>query len=149
MRNILLVFGIINLLILTKGFYECKNRKNAYGLTPYLLPFGIFAWGDAFVLGIFWFLTSIVAFISNNNYLFPLIFSTFWVVRSLGETIYWFNQQFSGKIYGWNKPEKLMFYWLFQGDAIWFVYQVLWQCITVISALATIYFSAMWIRSLN
>lgn len=139
------VYGFINLLVFVRGFNECKNKKNAYGLVVKLTPLGIFCWGDAVVFGMFWIATSLISLFLNDWYLFCLTVSVFWIIRSLGETIYWFNQQFSAKTYDWNKPEKLVYNWLFHNDSIWFIYQIGWQCVTVISVIASIYFTKLWL----
>ena len=143
---IILGYGIINLLVFIKGFYESKTKKNAYGLTPYLFFLGIFVWGDAVIFGLFGAISSIVSVLFQNFVLFLLIISIFWIVRSLGETIYWFNQQFSTKMYSWNKPENLLFHSVFHNDSIWFVYQIMWQCVTVISVIFSIYLTGLWIK---
>jgi hypothetical protein len=139
----LLTTAVISFAVFLKGLVESKKGK-AYELTPFLLPFGIIAWGDAVVFGLFWTGVSLVSYFLNDWILFLLIISVFWVVRSLGETIYWFNQQFSQKAYDWNKPEKLLFHSIFKNDSIWFVYQIIWQCVTVVSIIATIYFTRLW-----
>lgn len=89
---VLLVYLLINLFVFIKGYHECKYRKNAYTLTRSLIFLGIFAWGDAVVFGPFWVISVLVSYFLKDWYLFLLIMSVFWVVRSLGETIYWFNQ---------------------------------------------------------
>jgi len=48
----------------------------------------MFVWGDAVIFGLFWTVALIVAWVLKDWYLFLLIVSVFWVVRSLGETIY-------------------------------------------------------------
>lgn len=126
-----------------KGIVESK-KGNAYKLTPYLIPLGIIAWGDAVVFGLFWLLVSLVCYLLNDWILFLLIVSAFWFVRSLGETIYWFIQQFSGKVPESNKPENLLFHSIFKNDSVWFVYQIIWQCLTVISIIAILYFARLW-----
>ena len=143
-QRIVLIYGLINFLVFLKGFYETKYKKSAYGPTPSLSILGMFVWGDAVVFGLFWTISSIVAWFLKDWYLFLLIVSVFWMVRSLGETIYWFNQQFS-KI-NRNPPEKLMGYSIFQNDSIWFAYQIFWQCVTVISIISTIYFAHIWLQ---
>lgn len=139
----LLATAVISFIVFLKGLMESKKGK-AYELTPYLLPLGIIAWGDAVVFGLFWTGASLVSYLLNDWILFLLIISVFWVVRSLGETIYWFNQQFSQKVSEANKPENLMLHSIFRNDSIWFVYQIIWQCVTVISIIATIYFARLW-----
>ena len=82
-----MVYASINVIVFLKGYRECKYRKNAYGLTPYLNLLGVIAWGDAVVFGLFWVGVSLVTYLLHDWYLFLLIISVFWVVRSIGETI--------------------------------------------------------------
>lgn len=145
-QALILFFALVSLLSFLKGIYESKNKKNAYGLIgSWLMPWGIIAWGDAVVFGPFWVIVSTAVLILNDWYLFLLIVSVFWVVRSLGETIYWFNQQFSSKIYEWNKPENLPWHNIFHDDSVWYIHQILWQCAAVISIIASIYFANIWL----
>jgi hypothetical protein len=144
-KIVLLVYALINLLVFAKGFYECKVKKNACGLTRPLLFLGIFAWGDAVVFGLFWLFSSVTALLLNDWYLFLLIISVFWVVRSLGETIYWFNQQFS--TVNRNPLEKLPWHSIFYNDSVWFIHQIIWQCATVVSIIFSLYFGRLWLQS--
>lgn len=94
-------------------------------------------WGDLLVIGPFWFLVSIISVLMNNWILFLLFISLFWVIRSLGEMVYWLNEQFAYTKR--NPPPTLSFHKLVQGDAIWFIYQLFWQAVFVFSAVITIY----------
>lgn len=143
-RIVLGIYGGVNFLLFLKGFYECKYKKKAYTPTPALFPFGAFVWGDAVVFGLFWVSSALISCLLNDWVLFLLIISLFWVVRSLGETIYWFNQQFSSV--NRNSPEKLTGFAIFHNDSIWYIYQIVWQCVTVVSLVFSIYFSALWLR---
>lgn len=144
-KTILLVYGLLNLCVFAKGLHECKIKKNAYGLTPFLFLIGVFVWGDAVIFGPFWVLISLVSYLLNDWILFLLILSLFWVVRSLGETIYWFNQQFS-KI-NRQPPEKLSGYRIFHDGSVWFAYQIFNQCIMVVALVFSIYLSKLWLQS--
>ncbi len=145
-------FGILNLLLGLKGFVQCSRKANTYGITWGLFPLGIFVWGDAVIFGPFWAGASIVSLLLKDWLLFLLVFSVFWVVRSLGETIYWFNQQFSGTHR--YPPEQLIGHKIFKGklieeyDAIWFVNQIAMQCLTVISLITTIYITYLWLNNI-
>lgn len=120
-----------------------KVRSNrAFSITPWLYPLGIFVWGDAPILGLFWILVGVVCFYLNSLPLFFLIVSVFWLVRSVGETFYWFLQQFS--MMKRNPPEQLAGYRFVKDESIWFMYQLFWQCMTVISIIFTIYFVLNW-----
>jgi len=144
-RLSILVYALVNLGVFVKGYNECKYRKNSYGLTPLLNPLGVIAWGDAVVFGPFWILTSLVSYFLNDWFLFLLTISVFWVVRSVGETIYWFNQQFS--TINRNPPKKLPFHSIFHNDSVWFIHQIIWQCITVVSIIFTIFLTKLWLES--
>ena len=143
----LLFFASMSFFYCVRGLVESQKKKNAFGLTPYLLPLGAFVWADAVIFGLFWTLVSLAALFLQDWYLFLLIVSIFWVVRSLGETIYWFNQQFS--TVNRNPIENLLGKHIFHNDSIWFVYQIAWQCVTAISTVSSIYFAWMWIQTLG
>lgn len=139
----LCLYGLGNLLLSTKASYESHKKKNAFGQIPFGI-IGMFVWGDAVVFGIFWALVSIVTLLLQDWILFWLIFSLFWVVRSFGETIYWFNQQFS--TVKREDPKQKWLYKYFHNDSVWFVYQITQQCITVVSLVASIYFASVWLK---
>lgn len=143
-----MAFGMFCAFGAMKAYRECRYGNNAVGLTPWFYVIGAFVWGDVLVFGIFWTLVSMTVFFLQDWILFLLIFSVFWLVRSLGETIYWFNQQFSKIV--WHPAKKLPGYNLVKNDyAIWFVYQIVMQCILVVSIIATIYLSSRWLSSLG
>lgn len=139
------LWGLSAFISSIKGFVECNNKKNAFGLTPFLNIFGAYVWGDAVIFGIFWTIVSAATLLLNDWILFLLIISVFWVVRSFGETIYWFNQQFS--TIKRNPPENFWFYKYFHNDSVWFIQQITHQCITVISIIFSIYFAHLWLTS--
>lgn len=125
-----------------RGIQESK-KKNSMGETRIFWPFGGFVWADMVVFGIFWFAAGATSLFLNDWVLFLLIASLFWLVRSLGEMIYWFNQQFS--TIKRNPPERMLFYKLFKNDSVWFVYQIFWQCATVIFIITSIYLGKLWL----
>jgi hypothetical protein len=141
---IVLIYGFINFLSALIGFYQSKYRKNAFGNTRYLYPFGVFVWGDAVIICAFWALSSLTALLLNDLILFLLIISTFWLTRSVGETMYWIAQQFS--TLPKNPPKRLMAHSVFHNDSIWFIYQISWQSLTVITLISTIYLTHLWLK---
>jgi len=145
LQNIFLtVFVVLNFLIFLLSLYQCKLKNNNLGITYPLLPLGIFVWADGVVFGLFWFLVALFAQALSDWILFLLIFSVFWLVRSIGETIYYFNQQFSGikRMPGKSLPG----YKIFNDEyTIWFVYQITCQVITVVSIITTVYLFNLWL----
>lgn len=148
LQNFLIALvGIVAFLTFLKALLECAHRDNAFG-TPYKVCelYGSFVWADHVVFGLFWIGVSIVVLLLQDWLLFLLIISTFWLVRSIGETIYWFFQQFIPR--KGNDPKKFWYYFLFRNDSVWFVNQIAWQCTTVITLITTIYLSTLWIGTL-
>lgn len=143
---LIITFGILNLGIFVKSYWECKYKKNSHGRC-HLAILGSFVWADAVIFSLFWVGSSITTLLLNDWILFLLIISVFWVVRSLGETIYWLNQQFSSRR-DKNPPEAFWIHKIFHDESVWFVYQIYWQCITVVSLIFSIYFAARWIAKL-
>lgn len=144
-KAIILVCGLFSFLGFIIGLRECKLKKNAYGDTPLFSIIGVFVWGDAVVFGPFWTLASLAIYRLNDWLLFLFFLSVFWVVRSLGETIYWFNQQFSKVIR--HPPEEFRIYKIFHDDSVWYVYQIFWQCISVVTIIFSIYFGKLWLQT--
>ncbi|HOZ03375.1 MAG TPA: hypothetical protein PKX78_02670 [Candidatus Woesebacteria bacterium] len=138
----LLAFVFVNLLIFFKSWWEVVKKQNPFGLTPWMSWLGMFVWGDTLVIAPFWVLAVLVSTIVHDWILFFLIASIFWSVRSLGEMVYWLNEQFAAKKR--NPPQTLMGYSLIKSEAIWFVYQVFWQCVLVFSIVSAIYFARIW-----
>lgn len=144
-QAIVLLYGLINLAGFIKGFHEVKEKKNVYGLARHYGFLGIFVWGDVVLLGPFWLIICVLVLFVQDWFLFLVFLSLFWAVRSAGEAIYWISEQFTDKHR--NPPHTLKYYKLFNNDAIWFEYQIFWQCILVISLIASIYFSSLWLQT--
>ncbi len=142
-KYFLIIFALYSSFATAKGYLECKNEKNAFGESNLFVLLGAWVWGDVLVFGLFWLLISVAMLIKQDFVLFLLITSVFWTVRSFGEIDYWMNQQFSAIVR--NPPEKLKFHSIFHNDSIWFIYQIIWQCIAVVSIIASIYFTKIWL----
>lgn len=55
---------------------------------------GAFVWEDVFMISVYGFLASMITYFIGNMKLGILFFLIFWVVRSAGEALYFFLQQF-------------------------------------------------------
>ena len=145
-KVLLILYSLFAWIIAIKGFYEASQRGNAFRVTHYLAWLGIFVWGDAIVVGIFWTFAVVVSLLLDNIYFFLFIYSLFWSVRGIGEMVYWLNQQFSPLRR--NPPEKLTGYHLFRNESLWFMYQLYWQCIVVAAIAGALFSGTMWVKSL-
>jgi len=142
-QTVVFMCALINLVVFAWGLHQTKHKQNAFVLTPFFYIFGIFVWGDAVILGLFWSLAAGAGLLLHNWYLFLLIISLFWTVRSLGETMYWISQQFS--TINRNNPAQLLGHAIFHADAVWFAYQLFWQMVTVASIICSIYLTHLWL----
>lgn len=138
------VFTCVAAVGFVKGCLESR-KKNALGLTYLLRPFGAFVWADMVIFGAFWILAGLLSLFFADWVLFLLIVSLFWLVRSVGETMYWFQQQFSP--IKRNPPEKMIIYRFFRNDSVWFVYQIFWQCLTVFFIITSLYVGKVWLSA--
>ncbi len=128
-----LVYSLISFIL---GILYTFRFKNAYGVTYFFFPLGVFVWADSVIIGLFWIVVSTILILTRSYQLFPIFLSLFWLVRSAGETIYWLNQQFSTKTL--DPPSTLFLSKYFPGTSVWFIYQIFHQCLAVISALTLI-----------
>lgn len=119
-------------------------RGNFSGFEPetyfFGIPFGSFIWGDLFVFSLLWFLLlCVLSKVKNVQYYFLALYS-FWLIRSTGETFYWFSQQFSQIINPWpNYYPHISIVNTFTPKEIWVVHQLLWQSISIASLIGLIY----------
>lgn len=118
-------------------FYGLRYKKNPYGLCKRFTLIGAFVWTDAFMFGLFFSLISILCLILQQWVLFGLIYSIFWLIRSIGEQIYWFHEQFA--VTHRNSPHTLLPSRIFKGEEVWIVMQTFWQCVSVAAVVAAIY----------
>lgn len=124
-------------------FYSVK-KKNAFGVTHWFLPLGIFVWGDALVFGLFWFCSSFLFFKMQSQWFTLFFVSCFWLIRSLGEMVYWLNQQFSKMIR--DPAEQHVLFPLVKNESVWFLHQIIWQCIAVFSLVLGVWSGWMWLQ---
>jgi hypothetical protein len=143
-HDFVFIYSIWAMIFSLKGLYESAVKKNPYGQQTYWINlYGAFVWGDMVVLGLFWFLGGMIIWYLNDWNLFLLTLSIFWLIRSLGETLYWFLVQFSQKVT--DPPERFYLSKFFPGNSIWFIHQLFWQCISVTTLILTIYFTNQWL----
>lgn len=147
-QNFTIGLLVYSLLCFFKGVWEC-NRKNYVGERGALLfyPLGAYVWADAVVFGLFWSIVSASLLYVNNWWLLWTFFFVFHSIRTFGEAIYWFNQQFS-TVNRNPGPERFPYKYFKDEYTTWFVYQILWQCVTVICVVMAIYSSYRWISGL-
>lgn len=113
------------------GYVKTIKNRNPYGHAFWFLPLGVFVWGDALVFGLFWMIATAGIWLWGSWQVLAFIYSLFWLIRSLGEVQYWLLVQFSSVK---REPaENHVLFPLIKSDAVWFMHQVIWQCVAVLS----------------
>lgn len=143
---LVIIWGLVGISGALRGLLETTKKNNVYGNCRIFHPWGAFVWGDMVVFGTFWFLVSLVVLYLKDWFLFLLTFSIFWAIRSFGETLYWFLQQFS--TINREPPKNWWYYRYVKNDSVWFINQIFNQCRTVVALIASIYFAKLWLASL-
>ncbi len=138
----LAVFFLYSLFGFLIGLRQSK-KGNTNEECPYFYLLGAFVMADVVIFGIFWMLVIMATFCIADWLLFPVVLSVFWVVRSGGEVLYWLNEQFA--VNHRNKPNKFWFYAYFPNESVWFVLQIYWQCVLVVSLVSSAYFFVKWL----
>lgn len=141
---LILVWAMYSSFSLIYGISKTTKRKNPYGLCYAFNPLGAFVWADAGIFGIFFLLVSLVALILNDFILFLLVFFVFWTVRSIGEQLYWFLEQFA--VNNRNPEHTLWASRFFPRNSVWIANQIYWQCVSVITAIASVYLFVKWLN---
>lgn len=136
-------FATLNLITFAYALWQCAGRKNPFGRCPVWVV-GSFVWGDAVIFSVFWLGLSIATlfWVQDLNF-FLFTASIFFVVRGFGETVYWLNQQFSNL--DRNPPHNFLIHKVFRGGAVWFVHQITWQVIMVVSIVSAAFFGTKWL----
>jgi hypothetical protein len=145
-QKILIIgWGVLGLIGSIEGYIRCRYKRNNLSYDGIFFIYGAFVWADIVIFGIFWAAVSVFIILTNDWILFPLTLSIFWLVRSVGETIYWFNQQFSTVIRCSFKDDHWLIKIFGNNYTVWFVFQICMQCITVISLILSIHFVKLWL----
>lgn len=108
-----------------------KSRcQEFYSDTPWLLPFGIFIWGDALILAPFWMITAVLfTFLSWVN--MGRFLLLFFMIRAAYEVVYWITHQVAKREY--IPPLFRHIHWLSANESA-ILYQLLNMCQVIFCA---------------
>ncbi len=89
------IWGIIGATLAYISINKIKANKQECDFTWWWgFPIGAFVWEDMLVFGILHALLALISLLSSNTLIWVISFLVFWIVRSAGETLYFFLQQF-------------------------------------------------------
>lgn len=143
-----IVLGVITYAIVCflVGTYQSK-KHNYLGVSYLFYPLGAYVWADCVIFGLFFAVSFSTIYYLKNWSLFLAFYFVFQAIRTFGESIYWFNQQFS--TVNRNPAKNQWPYFFFKDEyTVWFIYQIMWQCACAVSAILAIYFTYQWLHNL-
>jgi len=150
-RNILLTGIVISLLLAIVSFINVRNSGTEVQFILWAYPLGAFIWEDLLVFSIANIIACIFVILINDfRYIF-IYFLSFWFVRSIGETFYWFLQQFCVNPsyphdqYSWENSSILSRLLGNLSDQKYFIInQISWQIVTVFCICGFVFILKRW-----
>lgn len=102
--------------------------------------FGAFVWIDLFIFSLLWTVIGLILLKLKRPIYFLLFFSCFWFIRSLGETFYWFLQQFHPETIPWEQYfQRVGFLSNLKDNEFWVFNQIVHQSISVLALFGILY----------
>ena len=93
--QLIAIWGILNLVLAVASFYKIRqNPKQCDFIWWWTFLAGAFVWEDMFIFGILHSAIALFGVLTQNTTYWLIGFLVFWIVRSAGETLYFFLQQF-------------------------------------------------------
>ena len=93
-----MLWVLLSLLFFSLIILSCLKIRHLRGNIKFIYHwgflFGVFVWEDLLVISIYCLIGSLSALIFQQNRIGLLFFVVFWIVRSAGEALYFFLQQF-------------------------------------------------------
>ena len=148
---IILIFGLIHLLLSCIAFFHIRNSDDKIGFVyrcAFLL--GDFIWEDVFVFSGFTFLVAMFLLVVHDIRFGLVIFAIFWIVRCMGETLYFFFQQFHKPTHFPHAigPQLGEFFGILFGkisdQKAYILMQVFHQVLTMIAATVLVFVLKYW-----
>jgi hypothetical protein len=126
-----------------------QSNGKIHFIYSWAFPLGAFVWEDLLVFSLLNILATIITLFFRDVRIFYLFFLMFWVVRSLGETIYWMLQQFlepnkppHNEYHRFDKLKKA--FGNLEYQSFFILLQVMYQAITVIALVLIVYLLVNW-----
>lgn len=149
----LFIWIMLNLTFAFLAFCNVRNSGEEVTFIPWAYPLGAFVWEDLLIFSLYNIVASLVILIIKD-FRFIIVFPlAFWLIRSLGETLYWFLQQFNQPAsyphseYDWNKGGWVRSIFGDLSDQKYFIiYQITWQVASVMCLVGLTYIFKNWQR---
>jgi hypothetical protein len=139
LRVLFLLVALLCLALFFLAYRHVRHSNETYGFIHFWgIAVGAFVWEDLMIFSLFFMIASSLVAVLRNLRLGLLLLVSFWMVRSAGETLYFFLQQF-------HRPEHpphniaehfAPLHWLFgriSAQKCFIIMQIFWQTILVVA----------------
>lgn len=151
LRQVLFFWLAISVVGLIVSFFQVRNSGEGIDFILWASWVGAFVWEDLMVFSLYN-IVATIAILLIRDYRYILVFiNSFWIVRSLGETRYWFLQQFNQptqyphNYYAWHWNPVIQ--WIpgnISDQKYFIIFQVFWQVVTVFAFVGIVYVFKNW-----
>ncbi len=145
-----LFFTILFVFLLIISFLKIRNSKKSFQfIYSWAWPLGAFVWEDLFIFSLLGLIITSIVSLTNDARIGYLFFLVFWIVRSGGESLYFFLQQFfEPKQYPHDIKDQLKILRYIFGNISeqkgYILLQVFHQSVVVIAIVLTILLLLNW-----
>ncbi|HSW97044.1 MAG TPA: hypothetical protein VLF89_04435 [Candidatus Saccharimonadales bacterium] len=146
----LIIFALIQLTFFILSLTRIRNSKEHIGfIYSWAFVFGAFVWEDLLVFSFFNFLVILYVLLIKDIRQGLLIFTAFWMIRSAGETLYFFMQQFTQPLHyphdiHWHFSVMQKLFGKISNQKCFIILQVMFQIVMVLAVSILILLLQNW-----
>lgn len=149
-RDLSIIYGLLNFILIFVSYFQIRKNPKSYTFFWYLAFFnGAFIWEDFFIFSILHTVGVSISLILADTKIWLLFMASFWLIRSLGETLYQFLEQFiepkhSPHFISEHFAPILKVFGPIPEQKCFILVQIFFQSVSVISLTALIYLVLNW-----
>lgn len=145
------VLAIAFLVGIIVSYYQIRFQSGKIQfIYRWAFPVGSFVWEDLFIFSLYGLFATLVTLITQQLRLGLLFFIVFWLVRSIGETMYFFLQQFIQPKHAPHYLDNIHFIVLrrlfgpLSKQQCYIIMQIVFQVITMIALVSLVVLLMNW-----
>lgn len=150
-RKLLIGWIVISAFLAIVSFLNVRNSGEEVRFILWASGIGAFVWEDMLIFALYNIMASSIILWIHDFRCALLFADVFWIVRSVGETFYWFLQQFNQpteyphNYYAWNCNGWVKFLLgNISNQKFFILFQIFWQVATVLAIVGLIWILKNW-----
>lgn len=148
-----MLFLVLSILFLTLAVLAFQRIRQAKGIITFTYHWGFligaFIWVDVLIFSLYGCIASAITYFIGEPKIGLLFFIVFWIVRSAGETLYFFLQQFHQPQHHPHNIDEhfILLRKVFPNlntQQCYIFMQITWQCILMFSVVSLVWVLMLW-----